>query len=679
MKTLLKSLLVMLMLVSGICLQGQEKAFRSAYKKGPDANGYYHADISKNALTKNEVYGYAKVNRCILKNVQTGRVMQFGQAYNAVVSFDFIPVTELKGIEVPYSSLSERELAILDQLISAISASEDDDYISFNTGGYQVYETDELVRAGRACGYCFYRRSQENLTVENCYYISRDRLRRLMAQTYYPSASFNGVTGDAMIYNSTAYNSDGVFEMIRSLEWSGPVSNGLLQGEGLAFRLDGTAVTAATGEFRDGKPMGKCGFLHFKLVDLVGKKDVPVATGVTIDPFIEQRSRCVFDLGYGNTRTAYIDEGYSMKINDINNYLRVLNVSDIKTHVVKDYSGGLLTLKGKNAALKEEVEFLVDKEGKMVGFTSSSQAEIDAFLNEAITQYDKYMSKVLNPQDAVRPSRTLSSNYKYKLSSFPVTDVQNIILSEFFKPGVESYSKRNPGKFDKAVLAFYVNRLLDLNTGFEIDRKAEERKMLEVAQTASVAGKPVLLGLFYRVPRLSDFGYPEDRYTVKRDISNRYISEIEKNPACPASFGATAKAVKSSYDDIVAWWAEAYDLASRSFGKRVYADREAAWQEHKREMCEKCLIDGEKSTFPKGYVPSYSFLFFTSPAESKEAGELRLKNGESCTWYFKYYDYETALELKGTYSQTFYGKTEKECVEKMVEYIVKECNRKCGN
>lgn len=678
MNTLFKSLILMLMLLSGICVQGQERAFRSAYKKGPAADGYYHADISKNALTKNEVYEYAKANRCILRNVRIGRVMQFGQVYDAVVSFDFIPVSELKGIEVPYSSLSERELAILDKILVAISESDDADRISFNAGGYKVYETDELVRAGRACGYYFYRRYQESLSVENCYYISHEALRGQLLKTYYPSGSFQGVTGDAFIYNSTAANTNGVFEKVPSLEWTGSLSDGLLQGTGFGFCVDGTTVTATKGEFRSGKPVGQCGFYHFSLADLVASKKTPVATSVMIHPFSDQRARCVFDVGRGDPRTAYIDEDYGMTITDINKYLEVLSVGNVTTRVVKDYSDGLLTLRGKNNMLNSEVEFFVDKEGNMAGFASSTQAEIDAVLNEAINQYDNYLSKVLNPQDAVRPGKALSV-FKYNLSSFPHHDLSNITSSKFYRKGVENYSKRNPGKYEKALLALNVERLLYYNTCLEIDRQAARKRILETAQTASTKSNPVMYGLFYRVPRLSDFGEDEDSYTRKRDLSNRYISEIEKSPLCPASFNAIAKNVKSSYDEIISWWADLYDTASRTFGKRVAGAREAAYKQYAKEMCSKCLIDGEKSTFPKGYSPSYSFLFFTFPAESKEAGELHLKNGESCTWKFIYDEYETCLELKGTYSDKFYGKTESECVEKMVDYILKECNRRWGD
>ena len=86
-------------------------------------------------------------------------------------------------------------------------------------------------------------------------------------------------------------------------------------------------------------------------------------------------------------------------------------------------------------------------------------------------------------------------------------------------------------------------------------------------------------------------------------------------------------------------------------------------------MCEKCLIVGKESTFPKGYVEAYHGIFTSRPAQSDEDGVLVLQNGEQCKWKFYYYESGTIIDVSGDYS----GKIKS--VGEMVEKILEDCNR----
>ena len=66
------------------------------------------------------------------------------------------------------------------------------------------------------------------------------------------------------------------------------------------------------------------------------------------------------------------------------------------------------------------------------------------------------------------------------------------------------------------------------------------------------------------------------------------------------------------------------------------------------EMCENCKIDGEKTTFPKGFVEAYTGLFWRKvPAQSEESGRLVLKNGLSTKWKYIYENSKTYIEAEG--------------------------------
>jgi hypothetical protein len=96
-------------------------------------------------------------------------------------------------------------------------------------------------------------------------------------------------------------------------------------------------------------------------------------------------------------------------------------------------------------------------------------------------------------------------------------------------------------------------------------------------------------------------------------------------------------------------------------------------------MCENCKIDGRRTTFPKGYVEGYTFLFISTPAESETNGILSLKNGEEVTWKYVYDDPMIIIDYMGKYSGRIRGRSKKEVVAKLVDEIITECNKRWGD
>jgi len=90
----------------------------------------------------------------------------------------------------------------------------------------------------------------------------------------------------------------------------------------------------------------------------------------------------------------------------------------------------------------------------------------------------------------------------------------------------------------------------------------------------------------------------------------------------------------------------------------------------KAEMCEKCRIDGSKTTTPKGWDSGNPDLIFGRPAQSDEAGKVVLVNGEEIKWKYVKYDSGTIIEARGAY----YG--DYKTVDEMMSAIIRMCNDK---
>ena len=90
-------------------------------------------------------------------------------------------------------------------------------------------------------------------------------------------------------------------------------------------------------------------------------------------------------------------------------------------------------------------------------------------------------------------------------------------------------------------------------------------------------------------------------------------------------------------------------------------------QKYLNEMCDKCKINGEKTTTPEGYIPEDDHWLWGRPAHSKEKGIIVLQNGETCEWEYTYFSDETRIDVEGDYRGSY--KTEKE----MWDHILANC------
>lgn len=653
-------------LVCLVCmpLSGQEKAFKAGLKKGKNAEGYYHADLSRTAFSREHLDHYARNNGLILKNLKEEEVVQFGTLYTAVVSLDFLPVSELTGGR----DVSPAQRELLSVLSSSFNEQGGKDIVTYGQEidlGKDRYDKEDLKQAGLMLDYVLYKivtggGGLFGPVPERFYFLSKKGLEDLVFKWMNggKAAPFTSV-GNALEYPY----SERRFREITGLKWTGSTVNGRLDGAGLGYVLDegNATIRCVTGRFDKGNPTGECRFYSLTVKELVEGNPVPAI--VNVHPFREGIARCdvrLKDYDY----VAFVNDRFENVIDDINRFSYELLRKDFaatqqRARVVREFENGTAVLAWTVGGA--DVEYIIDKTGKALGITDKAQSAIDVVLDEVASHYDRYLMKVLNPTDVLHPVTSLKSRFNYNLDQFPVENYKSLTVPEFLQPAVKSYRSRKSAKPD---LAYHTYLLLRKTSNLESSEKERsESDLFRRARTIDLTQ-----GFIFneRKTNMSDFAYLQKYDSFLRDAKS-YMDEIGGSSLKPKDFIATRAAVENEFTKTSVWWAGLYKRASN-----ILADRHQSaakrMEEYKRSMCEKCLVDGKKSTFPKGFIEAYEGIFFSRPAQSETDGELVLMNGEKCTWKYVYYGSKREIELSGRYNGTFDSEDE------MINTILKECN-----
>lgn len=109
-----------------------------------------------------------------------------------------------------------------------------------------------------------------------------------------------------------------------------------------------------------------------------------------------------------------------------------------------------------------------------------------------------------------------------------------------------------------------------------------------------------------------------------------------------------------------------YDNINRQI--RKYNTTIQIEKQHRTEMCEKCKIDGSKTTVPEGYIDES--WFFGHPAQSEKDGKIVFVNGETVTWRYIYSGYDKGkIEADPSWSTSKTYNDE----EEMMKDLIKRC------
>lgn len=650
----------------------QDKAFKKALKNGKVENGYYRADLSKQAYTREHLSKYALENGYIIKNMKEGKVLQFGNYYTAVVSLDFLPVNEhaannnaiadISSSQSGNSHLDETTRFLMQMIIEA-SVQQNSDIITVkpritqNTNT-EIYNLDNFMKAGLACGmYCFYFQKYFNdvwsiWEEPTAKFISfEDMEKRLIKQLYSSVASFTSV-GEGSVYLQGAFQR-------KEMRWTGNCTNGLLNGKGMGyFRTDGK-IDCFVGTFSNGKPVGDCKYYTFEVADLANNKPLNPHTTTNIHSFSDGMARCEVTF-YKKDRatdfkTSYIDPSYTIKIDNVERIKFADN--GWNNIVVKDFENGYLTLNRK-VDDNFDLEFLVDKRGKYYRLTDKGYATLNALVDKMETQYNNCISKVFNPTDVLTPSAKLEKRFGYQLNLFPSGNYHKIP-----KLAKDDYTAKYPGKASLAEYHYNVHQLLsNISGAFEIDKGQEEGQWIR--------------DWFHDPWGYNNPANSSRRYFYKKQKADDIINKINQTTHKPGDFNQIVSVINKEYDEYLAWWNQICSRAQARYDA-IMEQKRREKEAFEQQMCDNCKIDGSQTKFPEGYYEGYSSWFFGGrPAESENDGEIVFANGARCKWKYVYRGEKSTeldyIDVSGSYLGRYKSMSE------MMKDLEKQCrNRWC--
>ena len=102
--------------------------------------------------------------------------------------------------------------------------------------------------------------------------------------------------------------------------------------------------------------------------------------------------------------------------------------------------------------------------------------------------------------------------------------------------------------------------------------------------------------------------------------------------------------------------------------QEVRSNRAAQRRERRRVQCENCMIDGSRTTFPKGWQEAYIGLFTDEPAQSEKNGYITFKNGYQITW--KYVEDNGRIKIRNQTTNKLYNR-----VDDMIDDLIAYCKR----
>lgn len=180
--------------------------------------------------------------------------------------------------------------------------------------------------------------------------------------------------------------------------------------------------------------------------------------------------------------------------------------------------------------------------------------------------------------------------------------------------------------------------------------------------------------LFQRLQTEEDlyWGFEEEDHLARKQISkdDSYREFMKKAIAVaqkcaetaehPEYYLAAAKFIKERLEKIIKVTA---DL--RPLWKEVQHDRADRMRAKRIVLCDNCKIDGEKTTFPKGWTEGFSSFFLSRPGESEDAGVIVFKNGFEIKW--KYIEDDGKIRYKNLENGKLYDRAD-DMVSDMIKY-----------
>lgn len=634
-----KVLLFLLVVFTSFSCYAQEKEFKEAMKEGRKAGQFYHWQNNKNKMLKEEkMKQYARDNHIIIKNYKTKEISRFGDVAISVGSMDFIPESEI-GDYIIESITGQTPISSFQQKGTVF-------FFDGQSAGYQNYQDRELS-----------------------------------------------------------------FKRYDNALWTGEIRNGRVHGTGKGVkRLDATNYIAFEGTFYEGIPQGKGIFRKYKASSQSALNEGNLSenkstTGQTVEGMTQ--IYWVSGVGFLNSEGVVVITPQYKKVSDFHDGIARVEDNSLsnfpfyidKQGVIVAASDGKRTTPASKIPAntnRGQKDFLTNLKEGIDNGEYASAAVLDEYLKTRRCSDQEYLRSKIRTE-RLKPAGTSWVNKKIRERRSEDKELVLLLLKTSSKTGYDKYqadvtclqdlykkamSHASAGKrewfnddgFCEGFIDFYsdypqYDKQQKIATAQLIDDFSKVTKALSTTfYTYWYWGKEES---FAGIVSLSDFSMDYERIYEDRDLLKTAIATCSA-PESPFAnyYNSVLPALNARQQEL-----EAKIENDRRTYEKYWAEKDkdrARRQAWRNEMCDNCKIDGNKTTFPKGYVEAYSGLFTSYPAQSEESGKIVLKNGNTTTWKY-IYDNPVYIEAKGG---VLPGYSEKyNSVEELVETIIRICKQ----
>lgn len=392
----------------------QKREFKAAIKNEVYSfDGYYYVDLSKAAISKDELFSFAKKNGYYIEAYATDKVVQFGESMIGVTKVLMLPEGaqpnpekgHLNPADEPYKSIN----AVVNEMIRKGPDKTGVYYRNFGDSGFKIKYKDEInaVIQAHNCNWTAYKtdagwgRYAEVYT--ELYFVDRGSMSGALLAN-----SFSGVTLSKKMKTGMAKLDPDKNEWVDGILWTGDIVDGKISGKGYGAKVidpDSKQGLVIDGSFQNGLPSGDVRYRYgeydaLNKLSLYGQYNVHdfehksagihISLTPTDDPNVLRitRSRITKDI-VGKT-----DE-HNTRMGFVNRSFQTMSWMPGNTEVVKTLADGSSVIRHRKKGydnsggaifydVSEKVDYVVSPDGK----TYLADTERQSLL----AKYDRIMS-----------------------------------------------------------------------------------------------------------------------------------------------------------------------------------------------------------------------------------------------------------------------------------------------
>lgn len=591
----------------------QEKKFNEAIARGRTPGDLYYLTPKEcYRYTESAIRKYADDNGITIYKLRTAPVRRFGVYAEKPVYVEFLPDSEIGRYRHEPHIARKPEVLFRDPYAAKIST-----LIDKSAGdGQTVHDfnpdynwmTNDLIREVMDAKHLAYSLVSRSLTLNGYIFIDIKDLEQHMLDRF-----ANGVkASDFKNKVKIPYAEKEEYRAWYSVMWSGDIDTyhrPVGSGYALSVNSDGTALLY-NGNFIDGYPDGK----------LVSQK-------INLEEFLLSIKNDSKFRAKTDTAHYFYSEGLLLRKQNWNQYYcydkSLKYLFGIPGHLEEKYQNGLALSSFQSGSTK--IYAIIDTRGKICGY------------DEAALPVSRMMDEYIKIMGTAEMSTISSSN----LNLNAIDAIDNLCKAKFYVPdsGFLSYFENvdlknesvKPDVLDrveklKSCLALYkAYDLLSKSNPYllqsdEISRQQKLRVSTHTRFTNSGA-------------EIADNVTPafENAFEMISQNFSELPSNWEEYKNGMIALTMENKALYHSITD-----KKAREIFDEKYERAVKREREIRQSnvDYANSQILRCRIDGDKSTFPQGWVPEDDSLIFGHPGFSEKDGKIVLEDGTEVEWCF---------------------------------------------